>query len=76
VDEAIVIQETLGAGTHAQPSGDKTVIDPDPPEDPMVAEVGESEVVQLAPVWVIGNGVPETEILPARWFILGFGPTA
>jgi hypothetical protein len=66
VEEVIVIQGTFGAGTHAQPCGDRTVTDPGPPEDPMAAEVGESEAVQLAPVWVIGNVVPETEILPAR----------
>ena len=74
VDEVIAIQETFGAGIQAHPCGDKTVIDPDPPEEPMVAEVGESEVVQFAPVWVIGKVVPETERLPDRWFMLGFGP--
>jgi hypothetical protein len=75
VAEVMVIQATFAVGFHAQPSGDRTVIEPEPPDDPTVAEVGDSEVVQLEPAWVTWKSVPETERLPTRWFMLGFGLT-
>jgi hypothetical protein len=75
VPEVMVIQETVAWADHEQPSAVETVKLPLPPDALKVVELDGREVEQLAPICVIWKAVPETVMLPTRWFTLGFGLT-
>jgi len=75
VPEVMVIQEAFAWANHEQPSGVETVKLLLPPDALKVVELDGREVEQVAPVCVIWKTVPETVMLPDRWFTLGFGLT-
>jgi hypothetical protein len=75
VPEVMVIQETLAWADHVQPSAVETVKLLLPPDALKVVELDGREVEQLAPICVIWKTLPETVMLPTRWFTLGFGLT-
>ncbi len=71
----MVIQEAFAWANHEQPSAVETVKLLLPPDALKVVELDGREVEQVAPDCVIWKTVPETVMLPDRWFTLGFGLT-